>query len=180
LLRPNGLGFLVLGLMLLAVACSPTVGGPQAAADVGEPPTLTQVARTDVTATSAIAEPVESAPAGETPAPTSTTGLPTATPEVEATLTVTLGASVVDPTAEIKVTSMERLTVLAETESDSVAQDQAQPGPGPTQEQLELLAGLQSYGPAPELHNEVWLNSEPLNLADLRGQVVMVEFWTFG
>ncbi len=33
---------------------------------------------------------------------------------------------------------------------------------------------------APEITNPVWLNSEPLRLADLRGKVVMVEFWTFG
>jgi len=35
-------------------------------------------------------------------------------------------------------------------------------------------------GPAPEITNEIWLNSEPLRLADLLGKVVMVEFWTFG
>lgn len=34
--------------------------------------------------------------------------------------------------------------------------------------------------PAPELLNKTWLNSEPLRLADLKGKVVMVEFWTFG
>ncbi len=33
---------------------------------------------------------------------------------------------------------------------------------------------------APEIANESWLNSAPLRLADLRGKVVMVEFWTFG
>ena len=33
---------------------------------------------------------------------------------------------------------------------------------------------------APEITNTEWLNSEPLQLADLRGKVVMVEFWTFG
>jgi thiol-disulfide isomerase/thioredoxin len=33
---------------------------------------------------------------------------------------------------------------------------------------------------APEIANETWLNSAPLRLADLRGKVVMVEFWTFG
>lgn len=33
---------------------------------------------------------------------------------------------------------------------------------------------------APEITNEIWLNSAPLHLSDLKGQVVMVEFWTFG
>ena len=42
-------------------------------------------------------------------------------------------------------------------------------------------AALNDYGPAPELHNEIWLNTEqPLRLADLRGQVVLLEMWTFG
>jgi len=40
---------------------------------------------------------------------------------------------------------------------------------------------LQSLGPAPELENEVWINTdEPLRLADLRGQVVLVDIWTYG
>ena len=34
--------------------------------------------------------------------------------------------------------------------------------------------------PAPEITNDTWLNSQPLHLEDLRGKVVMVEFWTFG
>ncbi|MFP3942038.1 MAG: peroxiredoxin family protein [Thermoanaerobaculia bacterium] len=32
--------------------------------------------------------------------------------------------------------------------------------------------------PAPELHAELWINSEPLSLDDLRGRVVLVRFWT--
>lgn len=43
------------------------------------------------------------------------------------------------------------------------------------------LAPLPQLGPAPEINNEQWINSEsPLNLAGLRGKVVLVEFWTFG
>lgn len=46
------------------------------------------------------------------------------------------------------------------------------PAPQPT---------LTNYGQAPELTNEVWLNTDqPLRLSDLRGQVVLLEMWTFG
>ena len=35
-------------------------------------------------------------------------------------------------------------------------------------------------GPAPELTNQVWLNSsQPLRLAGLRGKVVLLDMWTF-
>ncbi len=33
---------------------------------------------------------------------------------------------------------------------------------------------------APDITNPIWLNSEPLRPAELKGKVVMVEFWTFG
>ncbi len=33
---------------------------------------------------------------------------------------------------------------------------------------------------APRVESEVWLNSPKLNWDDLRGKVVLVEFWTFG
>ena len=41
---------------------------------------------------------------------------------------------------------------------------------------------LPDLGPAPDFHNDVWLNTDgqTLRLADLRGKVVLVEFWTFG
>jgi thiol-disulfide isomerase/thioredoxin len=49
--------------------------------------------------------------------------------------------------------------------------------PGPT----DYRSPLPDLGPAPELTNAAWLNSErPLRLADLRGQVVLLEMWTYG
>lgn len=48
---------------------------------------------------------------------------------------------------------------------------------GPTPPAVEL----KDYGPAPELTNQVWLNTDqPLRLADLRGDVVLLDMWTFG
>jgi len=42
-------------------------------------------------------------------------------------------------------------------------------------------AHLPDRGEAPELNNEVWLNTDrPLQLADLRGKVVLIDMWTFG
>ena len=33
---------------------------------------------------------------------------------------------------------------------------------------------------APELASGEWINSEPMKVKDLRGSVVLIEFWTFG
>ena len=33
---------------------------------------------------------------------------------------------------------------------------------------------------APEITGADWLNSRPLNAADLKGRVLLVEFWTYG
>jgi len=46
---------------------------------------------------------------------------------------------------------------------------------------MPKVASLPDLGPAPELTNEVWLNVPyPLQIADLKGRVVIVEMWTFG
>lgn len=48
------------------------------------------------------------------------------------------------------------------------------------QEKVERVKGLQTPGTvAPEITGESWLNSEPLSLAQLRGKVVLVDFWTY-
>ena len=51
------------------------------------------------------------------------------------------------------------------------------PVPGSVTDPIELP----NIGRAPELSNEVWINvDQPLRLADLRGQVVLLDMWTFG
>jgi thiol-disulfide isomerase/thioredoxin len=45
---------------------------------------------------------------------------------------------------------------------------------------VHATAPLHDRGPAPEFTGiEQWLNSPPLTLAALRGQVVLVDFWTY-
>ena len=40
----------------------------------------------------------------------------------------------------------------------------------------EVVVSLPDLGPAPELRNKVWLNSDqPLRLSDLRGKVVLLD-----
>jgi len=42
-------------------------------------------------------------------------------------------------------------------------------------------AAYPDLGPAPELTNQIWLNtSNPLRLSTLRGRVVLLDMWTFG
>jgi thiol-disulfide isomerase/thioredoxin len=45
----------------------------------------------------------------------------------------------------------------------------------------EAMQALPDLGPAPELVGITdWLNTEPTTIAELRGNVVLVHFWTFG
>lgn len=47
--------------------------------------------------------------------------------------------------------------------------------------QTNQMADLPIIAPAPELHEGIWLNTDvPLKLEALRGQVVLLEMWTFG
>jgi len=47
-------------------------------------------------------------------------------------------------------------------------------------EGVDLLGPPETATPAPEVESQVWINSGPLRPADLRGKVVLVEFWTYG
>jgi hypothetical protein len=51
----------------------------------------------------------------------------------------------------------------------------------PTDTTKIIRADLDDLGLAPELENEIWLNTErPLRLKNLRGKVVLIDMWTFG
>lgn len=40
---------------------------------------------------------------------------------------------------------------------------------------------LDAYDSAPELAQSIWLNTEtPLQIKDLVGKVILIDFWTFG
>jgi len=42
------------------------------------------------------------------------------------------------------------------------------------------LSSLKNYGPAPNFKGiSAWINSPPLNMSQLRGKVVLVDFWTY-
>ena len=45
----------------------------------------------------------------------------------------------------------------------------------------QQIIDLKDYGTAPEIQNEVWLNTDrPLRLSELQGKVVLLEMWTYG
>ena len=83
-----------------------------------------------------------------------------------------------------------RITPLVTDSADAIRLPTPTPDPdtgaaaeapaGSTEKADASLPPLRNWGQAPELANDVWLNSAPLRLADLRGKVVMIDFWTFG
>ena len=60
-------------------------------------------------------------------------------------------------------------------------QPAADPGPTDGQDRPVVRSDLPDLGPAPEIANTVWINSDrPLRLAELEGKVVLIDMWTFG
>lgn len=62
----------------------------------------------------------------------------------------------------------------------SPTEDSGRPLPSPISPTLPGAITLEDLGPAPEISGITdWINSKPLSIAQLRGDVVLVEFWTF-
>ncbi len=60
-------------------------------------------------------------------------------------------------------------------------QPAADTGPADRQDRTIVRSDLPDLGPAPEIANTVWINSDrPLRLAELEGKVVLIDMWTFG
>jgi hypothetical protein len=180
LLRPSRLGWLALGLLFLVPACGAPGDSPQTPLAV-QTSLPTRVAQPEVTGGASIVESVENTQAEDTPfeTPAATAAVSPVEAETAPSVTPTNSAAVVAP-VEIEPDPMRMPAVKVDVNPDETGPDEADARRGPSEGQLRLLASLESRGAAPELHNEVWLNSEPLKLADLRGKVVIVEFWTFG
>ena len=67
-------------------------------------------------------------------------------------------------------------SVAEEAEEEEVAAE-----PTDTPEPEVVISSLENFGPAPEIENEIWLNTDqPIPLASVEGKVVLLEFWTFG
>ncbi|MFN2168156.1 MAG: hypothetical protein ACK2U9_18085, partial [Anaerolineae bacterium] len=128
---------------------------PLPAAEVAAPATAA------ATATNTIEAAANAAEVGTPTAEAAATEPPAEEPAAEPTA--------IDLPPKIPATEAPLATEPAPTETPSPVDD------GLTDEQRWVLEGLENLGPAPELDNEVWLNSEPLKLADLRGQVVLLD-----
>jgi thiol-disulfide isomerase/thioredoxin len=66
------------------------------------------------------------------------------------------------------------------SEADVQTRPPASTSPPVTPEQPAAPLNLPDLGPAPELENQVWLNTDhPLRIQDLGGKVILLEMWTF-
>lgn len=206
MLKLHPLKFLALGLGLLLAACSSAEAGPPAS--VKEAPVVeaapvmeTQAEAVEAPESEMMEKPVgvaaEPEPMAEKPQVEEDTPVgeqPEAMAEEQAAVTGESMAKVeeavpveaeAEAMAKVEETApaMKEAEAMVETtpvEEETMKPSETMVQAGPTEAQAQLLATLDNQGMPPELFNEVWLNSDPLKLADLHGKVVIVEFWTFG
>lgn len=93
-------------------------------------------------------------------------------PETEATRTPTPAPVAQEP---LPVTAA---TQLPDAEAQNTQTDTTVSEASPTQSEAQSTG--RTHRPAPELVGiEGWINTSPLTLGDLRGKVVLVDFWTY-
>ncbi len=70
---------------------------------------------------------------------------------------------------------------LGQPSGEEPVRNPEEPPPAQPVEEISGPVELPNLGAAPELYNDVWLNTDaPLRLAELRGKVVLLDMWTFG
>jgi thiol-disulfide isomerase/thioredoxin len=70
--------------------------------------------------------------------------------------------------------------VSAPAENQTPVESQTDTGAAPQDTQVKNQIELSNYGKAPNFkEGSNWLNSQPLTIADLKGKVVLVDFWTY-
>lgn len=190
MLQSTSVKIFTFGLMLLLTACSSAAAGqpapvmdkmPATTAANNEmvkksaaPETLAEVKEKPAAAEEAMAESNDSMPAVDKVMPEMMAS-PVAAAEA---MTKVKESQPDEAMAQMETAPMAEEPEMMESKSAEAAsmKDDAVMTPA----QAQLLASLKNQGTPPELSNEVWLNSQPLKLADLHGKVVIVEFWTFG
>ncbi len=166
----------ILGLAALLVACGITETTSVQSVTPTSP--AAEVSQPDPTSP----EPSVKKPVGQdnpTPVEKPMAEEPTPTVEVMPSETPSETGPTETPAEEMASAKMTTPEMTADKEEMAPAEVEEM-HPQPTEAQLQLLARLPVLGSPAELNNEVWLNSEPLKLADLHGKVVIVEFWTYG
>jgi len=107
-----------------------------------------------------------------------------ATPEPPATATSTQAPTQADsrpPTTTATDLPPTLSPTVTEPATATAASPTDTPAPTATATRAAPPAPTTDYGPAPEIDTEVWLNTDaPIRLADLRGKVALIEFWTYG
>ena len=160
---------LSVALLFLVLACGPSAEtGPDAADPVASPTSAPSVNVAEPT-TAAI-EPAAKTPSATVPSAASEDNT-SATPASVETIAAPTAAAEVEPAPTATTTVQELAAVV---EANPVAEPE-EPEPAPTVERERAEGPLA----AEPVGIQTWINSAPLTLEQLRGKVVLVDFWTY-